>query len=155
MLYTVDIVIDLPRDRVVELFADPDNTPKWQAGLLKSELISGNRGEVGAKTKLVFQMGKRQMEMVETITKRDIPTELDGTYETTGVFNIVRNRFIEISPNQTRLESENEFRFSSFFMKLMGVVMKGAFPKQSLKYLQDFKAFAEDGVDVRDKKKVG
>ena len=35
-------------------------------------------------------------------------------------------------------------------MKLMGVLMKGAFPKQSLAYMQDFKAFAEQGKDVRE-----
>jgi len=33
-------------------------------------------------------------------------------------------------------------------MKIVAFFMKGAFAKQSLKYIQDFKAFAEDGVDV-------
>ena len=96
-----------------------------------------------------FKMGKRDIELIETITLRELPERFDGTYETKGVFNIVRNTFTEIDPNRTRWVSENEFQFSGF-MKLMGVLMKGAFPKQSLKYMQDFKDFAENGTDVRD-----
>jgi len=32
MKYTSEVTINLPRDRVVELFDDPDNLPKWQKG---------------------------------------------------------------------------------------------------------------------------
>ncbi|MEO2058942.1 MAG: SRPBCC family protein, partial [Mesonia sp.] len=44
--------------------------------------------------------------------------------------------------------SESEFQFSSFAMKVMGFLMPGAFKKQSLKYMKDFKAFVEDGKSV-------
>lgn len=153
MKYTVEIVIDLSRDRMLQLFDDPENLPKWQEGLVSFEPISGKPGQVGSQSKLVFLMGKRPMEMIETITKRNLPNEFDGTYETKGVFNIVRNQFIALSPNQTKWISENEFQFRSIFMKIMGLLMKNAFPKQSLKYMQDFKAFVEQGIDVRKKEK--
>jgi hypothetical protein len=35
-------------------------------------------------------------------------------------------------------------------MRIIGLLMKRAFPKQSLKYLQDFKVFAEEGIEVND-----
>ena len=147
MRYTVDIEIDLPRDRVVELFDSTDNLFKWQEGLQSFNHISGEPGQVGAKSKLVFQMGKRTIEMIETITERNLPDEFHGTYDAPGVYNVVQNRFIELGPDKTKLESENEFQFTGF-MRLIGFFMKSAFPKQSLKYLQDFKAFAEDGTCV-------
>ena len=146
MQYTVDIILELPRERVIELFDDPANLPKWQEGLLSFEPISGTPGQVGAKSKLLFDMGGRRIEMIETITRRSLPDAFEGTYETEGVFNVVKNRFIELSPNQTKWESENEFKFTTIFMKMMSVAMKGAFPKQSLKFMQDFKKFAEQGV---------
>lgn len=149
MKYTVSIDINLPRSRVIELFDDTENLYKWQRGLQKFEPLSGEPGQLGAKSKLVFKMGKRDMELIETITKRDLPDAFNGTYEAKGVFNVVHNRFIETGPDKTRWESENEFRFRSL-MKVIGFLMKGAFPRQSLKYMQDFKAFAEDGRDVRD-----
>lgn len=37
-------------------------------------------------------------------------------------------------------------------MRLVGVLMPGSFRKQSLQHMQDFKAFAENGTDVRDAK---
>jgi hypothetical protein len=148
MNYTVEIDIDLPRDRVIELFDDPENLPRWQRGLVSFEHQSGEPGQPGATSRIVFQMGSRQLEMIETVTLRNLPEEFAGTYEAPGVHNIISNRFVELAPDRTRWISENEFRFSGF-MKVMGVAMKGTFPKQSLKYMQDFKAFAEDGVDVR------
>ncbi len=148
MQYTVTIDLDLPRSRVIELFDSTENLPMWQKGLQRFEPISGEPGQPGAKSKMVYKMGKRDMELIETITKRELPDALHCTYETKGVFNVVSNRFVEVGPDKTRWESENEFRFSGF-MKVIGLLMKGAFPKQSLKYMQDFKAFAEDGTDVR------
>ena len=149
MKYTVSIDLDLPRSKVIELFDDPDNLAKWQRGLQSFELMSGEAGQPGAKSALVYQMGKRRIEMVETIIERELPERFSGTYDAKGVHNVVRNRFLEVGPEKTRWESENEFQFQGF-MKLIGVLMKGAFPKQSLKYMEDFKAFAERGVDVRD-----
>ena len=149
MKYTVDIEIDLPRSRVIELFDNTDNLYKWQEGLQSIEPLSGARTEEGSTSKLVFKMGKRDMEMVETITKKAPPEIYNATYDAKGVFNVVNNRFIEAGPDKTRWESENEFRFSGF-MKVIGFLMKGAFPKQSLKYMKAFKAFAEDGTDVRE-----
>jgi hypothetical protein len=35
-------------------------------------------------------------------------------------------------------------------MRLVGLLMPGAFRKQSQQYMQDFKAFAEHGKDVRE-----
>ena len=36
-------------------------------------------------------------------------------------------------------------------MRLVGFFMAKEFPKQSLKYMHDFKAFAEEGTDVRER----
>ena len=149
MKYTVQIDINLPREQVIELFDDPDNLAKWQKGLLSFEHLSGESGQPGAKSRLVFKFGKGNMEMIETITKKNLPNEFDGTYDAPGVFNVVKNRFIVINENCTRWESENEFRFTTIMMKFMGFFMKSAFPKQSMVYLRDFKNFAENGTDVR------
>ena len=53
MKYTREVVIDLPRDRVIELFDDADNLPKWQEGLQRFEHVSGEPGQPGAKSRLV------------------------------------------------------------------------------------------------------
>ncbi len=143
MKYTVGIEIDKPIDEVIALFDNTENMDKWMDGLQSFEHISGTPGEVGAKSKLHFKMGRRNIEMIETITAKNLPEEFSGTYEADGVFNVVRNKFQAAGPDKTKWVSENEFQFSSLMMKVMGFLMPGAFRKQSLKYLKNFKNFAE------------
>ena len=143
MKYTLDVIIDKPVDRVIELFDNPDNMFKWMEGLEKIECIEGDPGQPGAKSRLHFDLGKRKIDMVETILSKNLPKEITGTYETEGVYNHIRNSFITTPDGKTRYHAEQEFRFDSFMMKVVGFFMPGTFKKQSLKYMNDFKAFAE------------
>lgn len=143
MNYSNEIVINLSRERVLELFDNPDNMKHWQESFVSFEHLSGKPGEVGAKSKLKYLMGKRKVEMIETITKRNLPDEFAGTYEAKNVHNLVDNTFLVISENETKWVSYNEFSFSGF-MKIIAFFMPGAFKKQSMKYLVAFKKFAEN-----------
>ena len=142
MKYSTEIEINKPVEKVVELFDNPDNLGKWMEGLISFEHISGTAGQVGAKSRLKFKMGKREMEMVETILVRNLPDEFSGTYEANGAFNIVKNRFIALPGNKTKYINEQEFQFKGF-MKIIAFLMPGAFKKQSMKYLVAFKSFVE------------
>jgi hypothetical protein len=142
MKYSNEIGINLPVNRVVELFDNPENLKLWQPGLISFEHLSGEPGQVGAKSRLKYKMGKREIEMIETITSRNLPYEFAGTYEAKGVRNTVCNKFVPLSENRTRLISESEFKFRGF-MRIIGLLMPGSFRKQSQKFLEDFKAFAE------------
>lgn len=142
MKYASEIEINQPIEKVIALFDNPDNMKLWMEGLQSFEHLSGTPGQVGAKSRLRFKMGKRELEMIETITVKDLPREFSGSYEMKGVFNIVKNKFVALPDNRTKYISEQEFQFKGF-MKLLGLLMPGAFKKQSMKYLTDFKKFAE------------
>ncbi len=142
MKYQTSIEIDLPLDRVIQLFDNTQNLYKWQPELKSFDHISGEPGKVGATSRLKYQMGKREVEMIETITERDLPHQFSGTYEAKGVFNHICNRFMEVSPGRTRWVADNEFRFSGL-MAIMSIFMKKAFKKQTAVYLKRFKEFAE------------
>jgi hypothetical protein len=140
--YNVEITINLPRTKVIELFDSTDNLKKWQPGLISFDHVSGTPGEVGAKSKLHYRMGKRDIEMIETITVKNLPDEFSGTYEAKGVWNEVKNFFYEVDEQTTKWVSENEFRCSGF-MKIFIFLMPGSFKKETQKYLEQFKVFAE------------
>ena len=142
MNYECEITIDLPRDKVIDLFDNPDNLPKWQPGLQSFEQISGDFGEPGAKSRLVYDENGRTIEMIETITVRDLPDELSFIYEAKGVHNVISNHFYAVGSEQTRWLLKTDFQFSGM-MRLMALFMRGAFPKQTRKMMADFKAFAE------------
>ena len=143
MKYTREVLIDLPRDRVIELFDDADNLPKWQEGLQSFEHVSGEPGQPGAKSRLVFDHRGRRFEMIETITERNLPDEFSGIYETEGVWNLMTNRFEEEGPDRTRWIAESEFRPQGLKMKLMAILLRPMFTATTKKTLHDFKAFAE------------
>ena len=100
MKYSVEIEINLPYKRVLELFDSTKNLFKWQPGLISFDHISGTAGEVGAKSKLLYKMGSREIEMIETITVKNLPDEFSRTYEANGVWNEVKNYFQEIDENK-------------------------------------------------------
>ncbi len=142
MKYTNEIQINLAIKEVIDLFDNPENLKFWQPGLISFEHLSGTPGQKGARTRLKYKMGKREIEMIETITIRDLPKEFTCTYETKGVFNIVRNYFIQVESEHTLYRVENEFHFSGIY-KLYGFLMPGAFRRETRKSLERFRDFAE------------
>lgn len=148
--YTVSVDIDLPRDKVIELFDSEENLYKWQDGLQSFEHLEGEPGQPGARSKMVYLNGGQELALYETITDRNLPDEFNGIYEWDGGRNTLVNRFVELGENRTRWESTCTYTFSSLVMKAMGFLMPGAFRKQNQKFLDNFKAFCEEGRDVRD-----
>lgn len=142
MKYKNEIVINAPREKVIELFSDPDKIKEWQPGFISMERISGESGKVGSKVKMNYKMGKREVEMIETITVNNLPNEFSGTYEAKGVFNLVNNYFEALPDGNTKYWTENEFEFKGF-MRIIGFLFPNAFKKESQKYLVLFKAFVE------------
>ncbi|MDN5929711.1 MAG: SRPBCC family protein [Pseudonocardia sp.] len=69
MKYTTSIEIDLPREKVLQLIADPEQAPRWLRGLVLHEPVNGAHGQVGTTSRVVFPMGKQRMEATETITR--------------------------------------------------------------------------------------
>ena len=96
---------------------------------------------------MIFDMGNRKMEMIQTIIHKNLPAAVHSTYEANGVYNIQRNYFEEIDSSRTRWKSKNEFKFKGI-LKLVFPFMKGMFKKQSMTYLENFKVFAETGKSV-------
>lgn len=142
MKYKLEILINLPREEVIKLFDNPENLKYWQSGFISSKHLKGEPGQVGTQSLLRHKMGKREIEMVETITNRNWPDEFSATYETKGVWNGMKNYFSDIDGNKTKWVSEVEFKFQGF-MKLIAFLLPGSFKKQSYKYMVDFKKFAE------------
>jgi len=143
MHYSLEIVIDAPRERVVELFTDPAHFSQWQPGLECYELVSGEQAQTGAKAELTTRTGNRVTGMTETIESSSLPDELTAIYETHGVWNRSANTFIAESATTTRWVSDNEFRFEGV-RKALGL-LESSFKKESRETMELFKAFVERG----------
>jgi hypothetical protein len=148
MKYSTEITVNVSREEFIKKLDNIDNIKHWHHGLVSAEHISGTPGEIGAKMKLSYKFGKREMELVETITKRDFPYEFHATYDAKGMHNKQENFFEELADGKTQWTSTSEFEASSFMLRMMLFLMPSAFKKQSKKYMEDFKKFAENGTSV-------
>jgi hypothetical protein len=144
MKFTCSVEIDLPVEKVVELFDNTDNLIEWQDGFVSFESIRGTPGEQGSKAKMIYLIRNQEMEIVETIMVKNLPEEMAGLYEHKHMVNTMTTRFKEIAPNKTKYEAEIEYtEFIGFVPKLMAFFMPGLFKKQTQKWLNQFKTFAE------------
>ena len=139
MKYNIELIINLPRDKVIRKMDNVDNMKHWQRGLTSVEHISGTPGEVGAKMQLNYKFGKR-----------DFPREFHANYDTKGMHNVQENFFEETPDDKTKWISKCEFIPTNFMMKMMTTIIPGVFKKQSKKYMDDFKNFAENETSVAD-----
>ncbi|OAV61491.1 SRPBCC family protein [Enteractinococcus helveticum] len=160
MKYTASIEIALPREKVLDLLSDPVYLPMWLRGVVVHEPLNGEHGQYGTESRVVMQMDQQTIEATEIVTRRE-PENLEGIpadsvvyYErelvVPGMWSIARERLLAVGPETTLWDSENEYRFSSVLMRMAAVFMRGAFRKQSVVHMRDFKAFAEHGTDVRE-----
>lgn len=147
MEYTLEIVVNVPRERFIELFDDPENMSKWQKGLVSFTPLTGVPGQPGATSKLVYKRGKKTMDMIETITARDLPERFNGTYDVSGVHNVCNNEFFEYGEGKTLWRQYNRFDLKGA-MKLVGLVAGGSFRKETYSMMEDFKRFAEENSNA-------
>jgi uncharacterized membrane protein len=145
MHYTTSIIIDRPRAEVLKLFDNLDNIKHWQRNLVSFEILNGKQGEVGTKSKMTYNNG---MELIETVTVKNLPHEFSGTYTAKGVWNEIKNYFEETPDGKTKWTSDCTFQMSGA-MKIMALLFPFLFKGQSKKMMNDFKNFAEKGTSVQ------
>ena len=107
MRYTTEILINLSRSRVIELFDNTKNLSQWQPGLKSLTHLEGKPGEVGARSELVYEGRKGDLVLTETIRTKQLPEQFHMSYKARGVYNEVENWFTEKEPGLTLWRTEN------------------------------------------------
>lgn len=134
----------MPADQLAALWADPNYFDQWQDDFQSVEMLEGKPGAVGAKSKLTYGHGKKKLELIETIISNNLPDEKTALYEHVQMTNTQTTRFEKLSDHLTRYTSEVEYTdFYGFVPNLMARIFPGVFKKQSQKWMDQFKVFAE------------
>ena len=143
MQYTLRLDIQKPLSEVAALFGDSQNLAKWQPGYLGQEKIDG-------KTVLKYEKGQKTIDMIEEIQVENLPKEFTAIYRFDGMEMRVQYLFSEASENRTKWVTHNTFQASGVLGVLMWF-MRGCANRESLTFMESFKAFAETGKGVKDK----
>ncbi len=142
MNYITEIIIDRPIDEVMKLFKNPEYLKAWQRGLKSTKLLKGKSGQLGAKRKLYIKLEGRDIEMIETITKCDLPQHWHARYTSNGLVSYQENYFESLEDNKTYWKTTSRFEFYGY-MRIVGRLLPGIFKRRSKTVMQDFKNFAE------------
>lgn len=144
MKYRCEIEIERPIHKVVGLWCDESSFDQWQDGFQSIEHLQGEPEVVGSKSKIVYQQGKRKIELLETIVSNNLPHEKKALYEHVHMVNTQTTKFIQVSDKKTRFISEVEYtKFKGVVPKLLSILFPGMFKRQSQKWMNQFKDFAE------------
>ncbi|MBT8235535.1 MAG: SRPBCC family protein [Bacteroidia bacterium] len=136
--------INKPQHIVAELFADPNYLKEYQDGFQRKELISGQRGQDGAVSKMYYAHGKRTMELTETITANLLPDSFKAFYHHKHMDNTMVCKFVPLGENKTRYEYEFEYTRINWIMpRLMAILFPSMYRKQGEKWMVQFKEFVE------------
>jgi len=143
MKYTCTIEINLPINKVVQLWEDENNFKEWQDGFKSIEHLSGTPHSKGAQSRIILE-DNRRIELLETIITANLPEEKTASYEHIHMTNTQTTRFKKIDSNTTQYISEVEYtQFNGLMIKLMAKLFPSKFKAQSQKWMNQFKAFAE------------
>mgnify|MGYP000594086956 CR=1 FL=1 len=143
MKYITTITINKPKDTVWSAFTDYSNFKNWQPSLVSSESISGKQGDVNSKSKLIVKMGNKEKEMAETVLERKDGESMLVKYEMPGVVNNMKSTFKSLDALSTEWTTDNEFIFTTLFMKVIGALFGGSFKSQTKKDMEAFKTYVE------------
>lgn len=144
MKFKGSIDINQSLHKVAEFFADPKNLKEYQEGFIRKELMSGIEGKDGAISKMFYKMGKREMELTETITANRLPDSFEASYHHVHMDNTMKCTFTSLDDNKTRYEYEFEYTRINWIMpKLIAILFPSMYRKQGEKWMDNFKVFAE------------
>ena len=141
MTSVVDLEIDVPQARLAELHANPELSTEWMDDVERYEAVAGQPGMPGFQYRLVPKTGS--MVFVATVVSRNLPNELRLQLDATHVGVSVTARFLAVSPQRTRLTSEQVFRFRGLLYRALGLVAGRAIRKAHRRHMEAFKRFAE------------
>jgi uncharacterized membrane protein len=142
MQYTSRLEINAPFDKVVKLWQDETQYHKWQTGFVSKELISGSKGGVGAKSKIIFE-DKMKIELIETILENNLPHSFKGLYEHEKMDNTNTTKFEDLGDKTVMISEIDYLEFKGIMMKIIGLLFKSKFREQSEKWMEQFKLLAE------------
>ena len=145
MKFSGSLIINKPRQQVVDLYTDTNRLKDYQDGFVSKTLLEGNAGENGAKSEMRYEQGKRKLLLIETVVNNQLPDSFEGHYHHEHMDNTMKVSFEELENDQTRYNYEFEYTRINWVMpRLMAILFPGMYRKQGEKWMRQFKEMVEN-----------
>ena len=119
VMFVVSQDINAPLESTWNYTMNPENLPKWIEGLSKIEHKSGEFNSVGSKTAFIYNEGKEDMTMIETITAYEPEKQFAFKGEVKDMMSVVSNAsFTALDSNRTNITIKTTITAESLGMRL-------------------------------------
>jgi len=142
MKFSNAIVIAVDRSAVWAAFDNPGNMRRWQPTLESFTHRSGQPGQPGAVTELVYNENGRRIRLIETVTERREACFLAGSYESDAGNALIVNHFEDADDGGTRWVMYANHSFKGIF-RLLSIFFAGSIRRRNEEMMNNFKLFAE------------
>ena len=126
-------------------YTNPENMTRCLENLVSHTHLSGEPGQPGAKSKLVFDENGKEVTLIETITERRDPDFLALTFNADHGITKVVNHFEIIDENKTRYTSWVRMSLNGF-LRFIAIFIRGAIRKRTEGDMARFKLLVESEV---------
>ena len=138
------IEIKAPRDFVASYLRKKEYFDQWQDDFQSAILLSGDKDQVGAQTRMLYKFGKSDMELIETIRDNNLPHSFEALYEHKHMDNTMLSSFEDLGNSTTLYSTQvNYIELKGLMIKIMAKLFSGKFKKGPEKWMQQFKIFVE------------
>jgi uncharacterized protein YndB with AHSA1/START domain len=142
MKMTFETEIRASRELVWAIFDNPDNLVRWQPTLESFTHLTGDPGQPGAVSELVYNENGKKVTMTETVTERRKPHFMAGTYDNDRATSLIVSHFEEIDDNTTRFISYSNMNFKGI-MKILSLFVARSIRARVEADLSRFKLLVE------------
>jgi len=141
-----EVVIHAPREKVLEMWQSFEDQKNWQKGLESLEYRNGKPGYIGTQLHYSYKLGRKRLDMQETLIQSNLPTEYQVLQEAEGVINRQKHYITEPEPGKTLWTTITETRFKRWGLRFMGWLSPGLFEREQQKIFEAFRDYVEGTV---------
>ena len=141
--YESQVVVNKPASVCWAVMQEEKTLPKWIKGFKKAELISGERGAVGAISKMYVEDGGEEMIMEETITAV-IPNELMAMTFTMDMMTMNYQMRLKEEGGKTTITTESNTVGNGILYQSIISFMPDAMKAQEDENLSNLKGLIEE-----------
>lgn len=138
-----EVVINAPRERVLELWHSFEDQKKWQKGLESLEFKNGKPGYIGTQINYSYKLGRKKLNLQETLLKNNLPTEYQVLQESKGVISRQNHYITEPEPGKTLWTTVTETRFQTLGLRVIGWLSPGLFQREQQRTMEAFRDHVE------------
>ncbi len=143
--YESEVSVNKPLNETWAVLSDEAKLPDWIEGYKRSELVSGEAGQVGAVSKIYVDNQGQEMVMQETITALDPDKRMAMTF-TMDFMDMDYEVLLDEKEGKTHIRTKSKVKGNGMMAKSMVALMSSGMKAQENKNLSKLKKVIEENT---------